>query len=238
MKINDNITGDISPSATDLLSELKYLATPTAEEEHLLQVHKHEIPAILARLKCQDKIGKYIIEEPIKKEKPPKRKKYKEPKWLTYQKKVENTTRVCKICGQEKPTLDFAKANKVYFSKICKICDSKIKSKRYKKGAYTMVNTETMTKICTRCGQEKSVEEYQIDRRGKLGRKSICKECTNADKRAKRANIKACQPQPIKKDFDTENLKRYLMYQIETNKNLITKLQGKIESYQELLGEL
>ena len=66
---------------------------------------------------------------------------------------------------------------------------------------------EKMAKICTRCGKEKPLEEYQIDRRGKLGRKSICKECANSEKREKRANIKICMPQPLKKDLEIMSIK-------------------------------
>ena len=198
MKIIDNNIGDISPSATDLLADLKHLATPTFEEEYILNQHKNEIPSILAGLKY----GK----------------------------------RICKICGVEKPVIDFAKGNDNNFRHICKKCDNERRNEEKRRKLKEMA--EKQAKICTRCGKEKPLDEYQIDRRGKLGRKSICKECANSEKREKRAAIKTCTPQPLRKDFDTENFKRYLMYQIETNKSMITKLQGKIETYQELLGEL
>ena len=53
MKNNNNMqsTPASIPNAHDLLADLFYRATPTLEEEKLCQLHKHEIPAILAGLK-------------------------------------------------------------------------------------------------------------------------------------------------------------------------------------------
>lgn len=223
MKTNQNLTGDTSPSAVNLLHDLKKMAEPTVQEEHLCYVHRHEIPAILAGLKYGNKIGKYVLKTPktetenmIISEEPPK-------------------TRTCTVCGEEKLITEFAKADKKYFRNVCKKCYSRQKATETKRRREKM---KELTKICTHCGKEKSIEEYQIDRRGKLGRKSVCKECANAQKRETRANLKTCTPQPLKKEFDTENFKKYLMYQIEVTKSMVQKLQGKIETYQELIGEL
>jgi len=38
---------------------------------------------------------------------------------------------------------------------------------------------ETITKICTRCNIEKTLDFYGIDKKGKFGKKSICKVCIN-----------------------------------------------------------
>lgn len=107
-----------------------------------------------------------------------------------------------------------------------------------KKEEQEMSETQTITKICTKCGKEKALEEFNNDKRGKYGCKSICRECEKIQKDEYREKLKICNPEPIKPEFDRDNFKRYLMYQIEATKNLITKLQDKIETYQELIGEL
>ena len=38
---------------------------------------------------------------------------------------------------------------------------------------------EILTKICNRCNKEKDLDSYGLDKRGKYGKKSICKTCTN-----------------------------------------------------------
>lgn len=201
------------PTAHDLLQDLFYLATPTQEEEKLCQLHKHEIPAILNGLKHQEKIGKYI---------------------------VKTETKICTRCGEEKSIEEFAKKDKEKYRNFCKQCDAervrKIYQKHKKREEQEM--SETITKICTKCGKEKTLEEFNNDKRGKYGHKSICRECEKIQKDEYRGNLKICNPEPIKPEFDRDNFKRYLMYQIEATKNLITKLQGKIETYQELIGEL
>lgn len=98
--------------------------------------------------------------------------------------------------------------------------------------------SETITKICTKCGKEKSLEEFNNDKRGKYGCKSICRECEKVQKSEYRASIKTCTPEPLKSNFDTDSFKRYLMSQIEFSKNVIQKMQGRIEAYQELISEL
>ena len=97
---------------------------------------------------------------------------------------------------------------------------------------------ETITKICTKCGKEKALDEFNNDKRGKYGCKSICRECEKVQKSEYRASIKTCTPEPLKPNFDTDNFKRYLMSQIEFSKNVIQKMQGRIEAYQELISEL
>ena len=37
--------------------------------------------------------------------------------------------------------------------------------------------TEKTMKVCTKCGEEKPLEEFYTDKHGKYGRKSVCKEC-------------------------------------------------------------
>ena len=38
---------------------------------------------------------------------------------------------------------------------------------------------EIITKICNRCGEAKILDFYGIDKKGKYGKKSICKKCIN-----------------------------------------------------------
>lgn len=40
-----------------------------------------------------------------------------------------------------------------------------------------VIEGETLTKVCTKCGIEKELEGFYRDKRGKFGRESKCKEC-------------------------------------------------------------
>lgn len=217
MKNNNNMQSTPSsvPTAHDLLQDLFYLATPTLEEERLCQIHKHEIPAILNSLKHQEKIEKYI---------------------------VKTETKICTRCGEEKSIEEFAKKDKEKYRNFCKQCDAervrKIYQKHKKREEQEMSETQTITKICTKCGKEKTLEEFNNDKRGKYGCKSICRECEKVQKSEYRASIKTCTPEPLKSNFDTDSFKRYLMSQIEFSKNVIQKMQGRIEAYQELISKL
>lgn len=218
MKNNNNMQSTPSsiPNAHELLQDLFYLATPTLEEERLCQIHKHEIPAILAGLKHQEQIEKYI---------------------------VKTETKICTRCGEEKSIEEFAKKDKEKYRNYCKQCDAERVRKSYQKhkkreDKQMTEPVETITKICTKCGKEKPLDEFNADKRGKYGHKSICRECEKVQKSEYRASVKSCTPEPLKQSFDTDNFKRYLMSQIEFSKNVIQKMQGRIEAYQELISEL
>lgn len=43
------------------------------------------------------------------------------------------------------------------------------------------------SKICTKCGSEKTLDEFAIKKNGKYGRQSICKSCLNAHAKLKNA---------------------------------------------------
>lgn len=47
------------------------------------------------------------------------------------------------------------------------------------------------TKVCKRCGQEKSLEEFNTNNHNKDGRDGVCKECRNAYLRRRRKEKKA-----------------------------------------------
>ena len=214
------------PTAHDLLKDLFYLATPTLEEEKLCQLHKHEIPAILNSLKHQAQIGKYIIK--------------KEEQKMS---ETQTITKICTKCGKEKALEEFAKKNKEKLRGYCKQCDAErqrnfYKNNKKREDKQMTESAETITKICTKCGKEKALEEFNNDKRGKYGCKSICRECEKVQKSEYREKINACTPEPLKSSFDTDNFKRYLMSQIEFSKNVIQKMQGRIEAYQELISEL
>ncbi len=229
------------PTAHDLLKDLFYLATPTLEEEKLCQMHKHEIPAILNSLKadCEQRAeGAHGCVEQAEQPADPFNASNQEGKYI-----VKKATKVCTRCGKEKSLEEFAKKNKEKLRGYCKQCDAErqrnfYKNNKKREDKQMTESVKTITKICTKCGKEKSLEEFNNDKRGKYGCKSICRECEKVQKSEYRASIKTCTPEPLKPHFDTDNFKRYLMSQIEFSKNVIQKMQGRIEAYQELISEL
>ena len=141
------------------------------------------------------------------------------------------------------PTLEEEKLCQIHKHEIPAILNSlkhqaQIGKYIIKKEEQEMSETQTITKICTKCGKEKTLEEFNNDKQGKYGCKSICRECEKVQKSEYRASVKTCTPEPLKSSFDTDNFKRYLMSQIEFSKNVIQKMQGRIEAYQELISEL
>lgn len=146
-----NIT---SPSAYDLLANLKYLATPTQEELQLLEIHKQEIPIILQNLKMLQN---------------------------------ENTE----------------KENKM--------------------------TKEIKTKKCSKCGTVKPITEFYKCNRTSDGYGYLCKVCHNSYNKKSRNQAKS----PNNNFF-----KDYLKIKIQSAKDLMTKLQTKIETYQEILEEI
>lgn len=100
--------------------------------------------------------------------------------------------------------------------------------------------TEKTMKVCTKCGEEKPLEEFYTDKHGKYGRKSVCKECEIKQHKIKKEKVKSsvAKLEPSKTELDKDKYKKYLLCQIDITINLITKLQGKLETYHELLEEL
>ena len=100
--------------------------------------------------------------------------------------------------------------------------------------------TEKTMKVCTKCEEEKPLEEFYTDKHGKYGRKSVCKECEIKQHKIKKEKVKSsvAKLEPSKTELDKDKYKKYLLCQIDITINLITKLQGKLETYHELLEEL
>lgn len=44
------------------------------------------------------------------------------------------------------------------------------------------VNMEELTKVCTKCGEEKLLSEFYKDKHGKLGVRGDCKRCSSRKK--------------------------------------------------------
>jgi hypothetical protein len=81
-----------------------------------------------------------------------------------------------------------------------------------------MDGTSSITKICSKCKQEKSIDEFYIFKAGKFGRYSWCKPCASADRSAYQRNNR-----PKIKLVDK---RRYLR----------EKYDLTLEEYQELYG--
>ncbi len=178
-----NIT---SPSAYDLLADLKYLATPTVEELKLLEIHKKEIPVILQNLKNQQ------IE------------KTKKENIMT----EEIKTKKCSKCGEVKPITEFYKSNHTsdgYYCQ-CKLCHNSYSKKTY--------NQTKSSKYDINYAQFFKTEPTE------------------------QQNIPILLDNNTIKSSNNELFKDYLKIKIQSAKDLITKLQGKIETYQEILEEI
>lgn len=106
----------------------------------------------------------------------------------------------CVACEQEKPHTAFhkMKANHDGYRPTCKVC-------RKKETAHPVQRPSVITsKICTKCGNERTLEEFDLDKNGKMGRFSQCKVCRGVynhqfwrdhlDECRKRGKVKGAKP--------------------------------------------
>jgi len=65
----------------------------------------------------------------------------------------------------------------------------------------------TSTKICTKCGVEKTVSEFPLDKRSPGAVRAHCKDCKNEEAREYRARIKKYRPEDYKDINFRNNIK-------------------------------
>lgn len=96
--------------------------------------------------------------------------------------------KVCSNCGAEKELSEFSCSKRnidgscKYSSSWCKLCKSTLEAERRRKQQIPKKVVPTVTeygKECLECNEIKSLCEFSISQRGRLGLSSYCKSCTN-----------------------------------------------------------
>lgn len=130
-------------------------------------------------------MGRPKKEKPAEEEAPRKRGRPRTPrKNVTY--------KVCRECQKVKPASEFyvRKENKDGLFHSCKECmDKRTNRNNHKKQAERRrekLIEQGATKVCTKCGQEKSVEDFGKNSKKKDGLSDICKHCVTAAAQATR----------------------------------------------------
>lgn len=102
------------------------------------------------------------------------------------------TYKVCRECQIVKPASEFykRKENKDGLFHSCKACmDKRTNRNNHKRQAERRrekLIEEGATKVCSKCGQEKSVEDFNKNSRKKDGLSDVCKACVSAAAQATR----------------------------------------------------
>lgn len=96
-----------------------------------------------------------------------------------------NLTKICKVCNQKKTVDQYYKDCKSKYGVIntCKQCDSIIKNYSQSVISYNHAVEYGLTKVCSKCQKEKSVEKFHKSKRGKYGVGSWCNDCRSIYKR-------------------------------------------------------
>jgi hypothetical protein len=99
-------------------------------------------------------------------------------------------TKVCRKCNVEKLISEFGtnKQNEDGLNTWCKDCTNIIKKRhrdKKRKEKLNKLNGGSSTKICYNCGNEKSLNNFDIDNRNIDGLKDICKDCVQEKKNKK-----------------------------------------------------
>lgn len=105
---------------------------------------------------------------------------------ISYEEAVKlELTKICRLCKNEKPVQDFYRDSKSKFGviNVCKKCDSLQKSKGESLISYEEAVNLKLSKVCSNCKKEKSIQEFHKAKRGKFGVGSWCKECRAIYKR-------------------------------------------------------
>lgn len=84
---------------------------------------------------------------------------------------ISDETKICKVCGKEKPVSSFVKANGKYRISTCNQCRWMLEKQKLEQKEF--VDTEK-TRICKYCGKELPIEKFEISKGYRL---RICRRC-------------------------------------------------------------
>lgn len=120
-------------------------------------------------------------------------------------KKPLEPTKYCQRCKTVKPVSEFnpSKDTKDGLRCYCKTCNNELNRQytKQKKEKHQEVQDEIPTyKICTKCGIEKPITEFNKDHKGKDGKRSQCRQCDLAYQKRyqERQKMKALSRKEIK----------------------------------------
>jgi len=115
---------------------------------------------------------------------------------------MTQTEKTCERCREKKPLEDFPRQ---YRSRdghmhVCRACIAKGRKGAPAKNGGAAKSGPPQHKRCSSCGEEKPLDAFHRDARGKFGRKSVCKKCVSrlhrGRSRAKRGGIRQAQTRP------------------------------------------
>jgi very-short-patch-repair endonuclease len=128
-------------------------------------------------------------------------------------------TKPCRICKENKVCTEFyrSKISADGYNTRCKICQNRI-SEKIVSSKKTTVETLLKNKICTRCENRKSPEEFHKSRANKDGYCCICKICDSATRKEK-SKIEKTVPTHKKCSGCEEVKKSYNFFALSTSKD-------------------
>jgi 5-methylcytosine-specific restriction endonuclease McrA len=105
------------------------------------------------------------------------RKEFRKKNKQKLQNVIPTGTKICRQCRQEKDVEEFNRnyGNKDGLCSWCKECQSEAHKQRKENMVYTLAET----KICGKCKQEKSINNFQKDGKNHDGVQSACKQCVS-----------------------------------------------------------
>jgi hypothetical protein len=124
------------------------------------------------------------------------------------------TTKICKICNEEKDITTFVKNNqcKTGYLKRCKPCENTLRKRKKDDKMKNLVVDETKNKTCFECKKEKNITNFAKSKSCKDGYRNLCKECKN-DRQKKvykeREQDKTLQNKKCKECDETKEIKLF-----------------------------